>query len=168
MRESCVYPDHGVCVVSVDNIIINHVEPCVLRFCLDHDIRITSRSRDVGNIIKHYIIDQLINQLEIHRDQRVVLNYISTTSTILGNEMIEKINKITQQILKQFKLCYINIDHPVDDFNIQHLYQVRAAVENCCVRSRSTKNIKKYLQTHHLTALSKRINNIAACYILNK
>lgn len=168
MRESYVYPDHGVCVVSVDNIIINHVEHQVLRFCLDHNINITPKSRDVGNIIKHYIIDHLINQLEHYRDQRVVLNYNIITSTILGDDMINKINNIVLKILKQFKLCYINIDHPIDAFDVQHLYQVRVAVENCCIKPRNIKNIRKFLDENQLTALQHRLSSVAARYVLNK
>ncbi len=162
MRESCVYPDYGVCVVSVDNIIQQHAEPAILRFCIDNNININPKSRDVAKIIKHFVADSLINQLEQYRDHRVVLNYIATKHTILGDDMIQKINNTIQQIFRKFKLCNISIDHPIDAFDVSRLYQVRVAVENCSIKARSMHSIKKYLHEHQLTALLRKVNSVAS------
>ena len=168
MRESCVYPDHGVCIISVDNIINNIAEPAIIRFCIDHNITITPKSRDVAKIIKHFVADTLITQLEHYRDHRVVLNYIPIKHSLLGDALIDKINHTTTQIFKRFNLCNTNIDHPIDEFNTQHLYEIRVVIENCSIKERNTKSIKKYLQQHQLTALTRRVSSVACNYILNK
>ena len=168
MRESCVYPDHGICVISMNDIIEHYAEPAILRFCVDHNVQITAKSRDVSKIIKHFIISTVINQLEIHKDHKVVLNYTPITQSALGNDMVDKVNHSISQILKQFKFCSTNIDLPVHLFDVEHLYEIRSVIENCIVKSRKMQSIKQFLAKHQLTALNARVDHIATNYILNK
>lgn len=168
-RESFQYPEYNLNIISLNHLVINHVEPSIQQFCLTHNIEIRPNSIDVKKLILHFVADAIIQACARTRSISSVLNFTPACIQLIGSNMSPIVNACIHQVLKRFKLCHVAYDVAIDQFDTQQLYHIKSIVDACNIKPKSLARIKKFLQTHQLTQLAQRVaTNVVVQHTLSK
>lgn len=159
MVKNYQYPEYGINIISVNWVITHVVEPQIVKFCVDNNLEIRNNSRDIKRIIIHFLADSVLAVCKEHTNIQSILNYTPLKLCLLDESMHIMMNKCVHQFFKKFRFCNTSYTQSFDQLNLEQIYELKALVDNCHIKSKTLEKIKEYLCSNHLVKLYRDVHS---------
>ena len=162
--------EYNLNLVSLNLLLSEKIELEISNFLYEHNLKLNLNSRDLNNIFKHFIINEIIFQLKQNLNNILVFNPQFSLKILNLTYDEEACKAIIHKILdKSIKIFNFNTFILSGELNIdtQLIYKLKKTLQN--KPETNFKKIKEYTEKNNLKDLELKIkNNLQTKLLLNK
>ncbi len=156
-----LYKEYNLNLIDLNKLLSDKIDLNISNFIYDNNLTLSLSSRDLSNICKHFILNEILNALQENYNNIIIFNtsfnlnhlsnYFNKEDLIIYlSELIKKSSKVFNFILFEYK----NSDLFVD---VNLLYKLKLLTEK---RKKLNYNkIKKFCQDNKLRHLNNKLEN---------
>lgn len=159
MENYHTYAEYGITVISVNWVISEHVEPEVIKFCVNNNMQIRHNSRDVKKIISHFIANSVLMVCKNHANTKNILNYTPLTLKLLDTSMHGVVDRSVSTFFRKFGFCNTTFEDDLSVLSLEKIYELKALTDVCCVKQKTLERLKAYLSSNDFVKLYKDVRD---------
>lgn len=162
--------EYNLNLISLNLLLSEKIELEISNFLYEHNLKLKLNSRDLNNIFKHFIINEILSQLKENLDNILIFNPEFSLKILNLTFEEEDCKSIIHKIFnKSIKIFNFNVFFLSDQLNVdtQLIYKLKKTLQN--KPETNFKKIKDYTETNNLKHLEAKIkNSLQTKLILNK
>jgi hypothetical protein len=164
------FKEYNINLIFLNSLISEEIELNISNFLYENNLSLNLSSRDLKNIFKHFIIDNIIKQIKIDYDNILIINYnfnLKYLNSCFDEEFCIPI--IIDILKKSIKIFNFNVFETQNEkmTDLQLIYKLRS-----CIQNKNKFNYKKiidYTQKNNLSHLNLKLKNcLQTKRLLNK
>jgi hypothetical protein len=162
--------EYNLNLISLNLLLSEKIELEISNFLYENNLKLNLNSRDLNNIFKHFIINEILSQFNQNFDNILVFNPNFSLKFLQISYEEEACKAIIHKILdKSIKIFNFNVFLLSEELNVdtQLIYKFKKILQN--KPETNFKKIKEYTEKNNLKNLESKIkNSLQTKLLLNK
>jgi len=164
------FKEYNLNLIFLNSLLSEQIELNISNFLYENNLNLKLNSRDLKNIFKHFILDNIIKQIKINYDNILLINFnynLKYLNITFEEEACKAIiNDILKKSIKIFNFNFFESQYEkIDD--LQLIYKLKS-----CIQNKNKLNYKKmvdYTKKNNLSHLNLKLKNcLETKRLLNK
>jgi len=164
------FKEYNINLIFLNSVLSENIELDISNFLYENNLNLTLKSRDLNNLFKHFIIDNIIKQIKPELDNIFIINFNYNLKYLQLSFDEEDCKTIINKILKKsIKIFSFNIfeSENTETSDLHFILKLKKCIQNKSITN--FKKIRQYTEDNKLTQLSSKLKfNIKTKLLLNK